>query len=457
MRASGRRRRSLVRRIGRVLGVVVGVAVSLTETFAAAAEAKKRALPDYDGRKEPTTPGDVALWVPRVILSPLYLVSEYMIRRPLGALITAAERSNLPSAIYDFFTFGPEHKAGFAPIVFVDFGFKPSVGLYLFGDDAFFKGNDLRIHGSIWTGDWLAGVVTDRIALGKDRRLAFTFTGIRRPDHVFYGLGPRTLAADGSRYGEDVLEGSAGFDVRLWRSSRLQTASGVRATHFRPGSFEKDPSLDEVAARGTFPIPASYPNGYTAQYNHALVAFDSRRPRPAEGSGVRVEAEGEQGSDVRAVQGSTWIRYGGTAGAFFDLDSHSRVVSLSLSTLFADPIAKGPVPFTELVSLGGSAPMRGFWPGRLVDRSAAVLTARYRWPIWSFIDGAMEMALGNVFGEHLKEFDTSLLRLSGALGIGTVGSPDGSLELLVGFGTETFEHGGQVDSARIVFGTNRGF
>ena len=54
-------------------------------------ESPKRAVPDYSGRgEEPTTAGDVALWIPRVILSPLYFVSEYIIRRPLGWLITTA-------------------------------------------------------------------------------------------------------------------------------------------------------------------------------------------------------------------------------------------------------------------------------------------------------------------------------------------------------------------------------
>lgn len=36
----------------------------------------RRQPPDYDGRPEPTTAGDVALWVPRVVLFPLYVVSE---------------------------------------------------------------------------------------------------------------------------------------------------------------------------------------------------------------------------------------------------------------------------------------------------------------------------------------------------------------------------------------------
>ncbi|HKU38809.1 MAG TPA: hypothetical protein VJR89_11700, partial [Polyangiales bacterium] len=68
---------------------------------------EKREVPDYDGREEPTTAGDVLLWVPRLLLSPLYLVSEYVIRVPLGFLLTAAERAQVPAFLYDLFTFGP--------------------------------------------------------------------------------------------------------------------------------------------------------------------------------------------------------------------------------------------------------------------------------------------------------------------------------------------------------------
>ena len=40
------------------------------------------------------------------------------------------EKAEVPAALYDFFAFGPDHKAGFVPIAFVDFGFYPSVGVY---------------------------------------------------------------------------------------------------------------------------------------------------------------------------------------------------------------------------------------------------------------------------------------------------------------------------------------
>ena len=57
-------------------------------------ESPKREVPDYSGRPPPpATAGDVALWVPRILFFPLYLTSEYVLRRPIGAfLVTAAAR-----------------------------------------------------------------------------------------------------------------------------------------------------------------------------------------------------------------------------------------------------------------------------------------------------------------------------------------------------------------------------
>jgi hypothetical protein len=101
--------------------------------------------------------------------------------------------------------------------------------------------------------------------------------------------------------------------------------------------------------------------------------------------------------------------------------------------------------------------MRGFVPGRLLGRSSAVATLRYRWPIWIWLDGSIQLATGNVFDAHLSGFQAKLLRLSAAIGVESVGSPDSSVELLLGAGTETFEHGTQVTSLRLVVGSNHGF
>jgi hypothetical protein len=433
----------------------------------------KRELPDYEASgPRHTTFGEDALWVPRVLLSPIYLVTEFVLRRPLGAAISAAERADLPNVLYNFFAFGPDHKAGIVPIAFVDFGFNPSIGVYGFWDDAFFKGDDLRAHISFWPDDsgppgsekfWGGASLVQRIKFhGKDS-IQLKLLGITRPDHVFYGIGPTTPQSAQSRYGQDKLDFGLLFDHPMWRASKIDAGIGVRASSFYNGHYGNDPGIVENAAAGVFPLPDGYARGYTAEYNDVLVALDSRRPYPADGSGVRLEAQGEQGSDFRQSPGSGWLHYGAGAGGFWDIDGNRRVLSLSVLTMFSDPLGSRPVPFTELVTVGGDiaspgafpAPMPGFLPGRLVDRSAAVATLRYKWPIAPWVAGSLQGAVGNVFDQHLEGFDVRLLRFSGAIGIESDSSPDSSFELIAGFGTETFEHGGQVDSFRLAVGITR--
>jgi Omp85 superfamily domain len=435
------------------------IAMIASATSAGAAEptpSPKRPLPDYSGRPPDAPPGQAALWIPRVAFFPLYFTSEFLIRRPLGALVSAAERAHLPRILYDFFAFGPDHKAGFAPIAFVDFGFNPSVGLYLFWDDAIFKGDDLRLHASVWTSDWLAGSFAQRIHFYGNDSLTLRVGASRRPDYVYYGPGPNTLQASQSRYGEDSLDGGATVDLPLWRSSRVRAGVGVRSRSFRDGHYGRDPSITSQVRARVFPLPDGFAQGYTAEYNRVLVAIDSRRPYPAPGSGLRLEGQVEQGSDFGQSPASGWLSYRAAAAGFLDVNDHRRVISLSVSAIFSDPLGTRAIPFTELVTLGGDELMPGFYPGRLVDRSAAIANLRYRWPIGPWLDGSMQAAIGNVFGVHLEDFDPKLFRLSAALGLETDTSPDSNFSILVGFGTETFDHGGQVNSFRLALGTSRG-
>lgn len=440
-----------------VWGALVALLASTTSPVRAA-DLPKRDVPDYAGRPSPPpTPGEIALWVPRVVFSPLYFTSEFLIRRPVGALLVAAERANVPTVLYDFFAFGPEHKAGIVPTAFVDFGTNPSVGVYAFWDDALFKGDDLRLHVSGWPDDWLGGSAVQRLTFADKSSVTLRLSGVRRPDQPFYGTGSRSLEGDRSRYSVDRLEGSAVATFPMWRASRVETGTGVRHVDFFDGHYGGDPGIVEQARGGIFALPSGFGSGYDAQFNRVSAALDSRRPFPDDGSGVRLEADAEQGSGFGPMPASGWLRTQAAAGGFLDLDGHRRVVSLSLRALFADPLGPQPVPFTELVSLGGDkAPMPGFLEGRLVDRSAAVASLRYRWPIGPWLDGSMQAAVGNVFGEHLAGFDTRLGRLSAALGLETDGSPDSNFQFLIGFGTETFDHGATIDSFRLAFGTSRG-
>src|SRR5204862_1704649 len=109
------------------------------------------------------------------------------------------------------------------------------------------------------------------------------------------------------------------------------------------------------------------------------------------GSGVKLDLRGEVAGGLRRSKYPAgtpagtpdqlnWAKYGATVGGFIDVYAQ-RVLGLSVIVDFADPFRKdGIIPFTELVSLGGARPLRGFVENRLLDRSSAVALLEYTWP-----------------------------------------------------------------------------
>jgi outer membrane protein assembly factor BamA len=270
-------------------------------------------------------------------------------------------------------------------------------------------------------------------------------------------LGPDTRQSEQSRYGEDRFDGGGDFEWRFWRATRLATAAGFRIWKVYDGHYGEDPNLTTEAARGAFVVPAGFGEVYTAEYNRASLVVDTRNAWPAPGSGFRTDIQAEQGSALRPSPAAGWIRYGAATGGYLDLNQRGRVISLAVTATFVDPIGGQPIPFTELASLGGDGPMRGYYPGRLVDRSALTGAAHYVWPIGPWLDGSLEAAVGNVFGEHLQGFRPGRLRFSGDAGVSSQGSGDFPIELIVGLGSETFEHGATIDSIRVALSVNHGF
>jgi len=423
-----------------------------------AAEPPKRPLPDYGNRgPRPTTAGDVVKWVARILVSPFYFVSEYVIRRPLEAVIPLAERADLPKELYDFFLFGPDHKAGIVPTFLADFGLRPSVGLYGFWTDAFVPKHDLVVHGSTWGPDWLAGGVTDRVrfSTGSTDNESLTLTAVARPDRPFYGIGPRSLQANESRYGATRIDLSDTLDRHVAPFLLVHASVGARAVDFYDGhNLYGDPTIAQSIAAGVFPAPPGYLHDYTLVTTSLRLDLDTRGEKAASGSGVRFELGAQQAADVRGGGHGSWVKYGGSLTGSVDLNGHHRVLSLSVMTAFVDPMTHDTnIPFTELVSLGGTEPMRAYLIGRMIDRSAFVTTLEYRWPVWAVLDGTMKAEFGNVFDAHLQDFAPNLLRFSGSIGVQTAGVSDNPLQLLFGLGSETFEQGGHLDSVRVYVGT----
>ena len=101
--------------------------------------------------------------------------------------------------------------------------------------------------------------------------------------------------------------------------------------------------------------------------------------------------------------------------------------------------------------------MPGFVSGWMLGRSVIAAQLGYTWPVWMWLDGQLRFSIGNAFDSHLAGLAGNKLRLSGDVGITTVGKRDQGFEILFGLGTETFEQGGGITSVRLTFGSRKGF
>lgn len=420
----------------------------------------RRELPDYDHREPPPTSLEEALaWVPRILFFPVHVVFEYVLRLPIGWFITTAEREQWHVLFVDFFTWN-ERKAGLVPTAFFDFGFQPSVGLYFWWNDFLVDGNDFRAQIGFGGIDWLRATITDRVRLTEETDIGLTVDAWRRPDQVFQGLGYDSRQDQRTRYRLNTVEGRLHFRFRPWRASEIRFTSALRANDFEDDGYamlSDDLSLGEaVREQAWYAAPPGF-DGYTAFTQRLDVAIDSRPPRPHPSHGIRIEGFAEQGFDTGRVIDRRWLRYGASLGAFLDVGSN-RVLGLRGLVHFADPLGSAPVPFLEQVRFGEDAQtMWGFVPGQLVGRSAAVATLEYRYPIWVFLDGTFHVAVGNVFDEHLSNFDVERLRVSFGLGLRSIGDRDQSFNVMLAFGSAPFDQGASVDSVRIVIGSRQGF
>jgi hypothetical protein len=384
--------------------------------------------------------------VPRVVLFPPWLVSEYVVRQPVGALTRAAERGQWPEQVIAFFTFGDRRQITLFPSLLFDFGLKPSVG-FNFGWRYFLaEPNTLRVHFGFWGPDWVTTRVIDEYKLSDAQVVSFEGQFVRRKDLPFYGIGPQSPSSPRLRYQAMTSEFSIGYQNNFWRSSALSARVGMRTLSF-----------GTAVESGSIPAPPGLGDGYVAEFQGLSLAFDSRRPLPENGTGVRLEGHGEgvfapaRGSHERRA----WVGYGGTAGVALDAGG-GRIFGLGVSADLVDPL-RGTVPFTDEASLGGNKPMRGYLQGRLIDRSSLVARAQYTWPVWFFLNGVVQADVGNVFGAHFDDFEAKLLRLSTAIGMRSNGSPDAGLEILIAGATDPFGSGFRYSSFRLVIGSHHGF
>ncbi|HEY0467757.1 MAG TPA: hypothetical protein VGC79_26330, partial [Polyangiaceae bacterium] len=375
----------------------------LTLWSGSAQAVEKRERQEYGGPKAPTV-GPALLWVPRVVLFPVWLVSEYVVRQPIGALTRTAEKEQWPERVIGLFTFGERRQITLFPSVLFDFGLKPSVGFNFAWKYFLAEPNTLSVHFGTWGPDWVSTRVIDQYDLSKLQSVNFEAQFVRRKDLPFYGIGPESPSTPRLRYEAMTSQFSLGYRNNFWRSSALSTRVGMRSLSFGTGTCCGEQSIDDAVQSGSIPAPPGLGEGYIAEFQSLSLAVDSRRAQPENGTGVRLEGHGESvfAPARHSHEARAWVGYGGTAGVALDVGG-SRVFGLGVNAELIDSL-RGTVPFTDQASLGGNKPMRGYLQGRLVDRSSLLARAQYTWPSWFYLKGVVPVDVGNVFGEHFSGF-----------------------------------------------------
>jgi hypothetical protein len=424
-----------------------------------------RPLPDYDGRgDDPTTAGDVLVWIPRVVLFPLYVVNEFVLRKPFGWLLETAERNQWAGTLFSLFQFGPNNEIAIVPTALIDLGFQASVGVYARWNDFIARQNKLRLHAATAGAGWIRLTVADRIESADGRRqLQLRGEYAKRPDGLYYGIGLDSARWNKSRYDSRLMELQLAFDARTWRNSSVRTFAGLRAMEFSSGTCCGDPSIMDRIEDGTLigaegnplPLPPGW-EGYSIYKQGLQLIVDTRHPRPAPGSGVRFGVHGEHDVDIVHPLNRSWVRYAASTGLFWDITGLNHVLHLDAQVQMISAIA-GEVPFTEMIDLSDTGPMKGFVPGRILGESAAAVSLEYHWPIWVWLDGTIHIAAGNAFGPDWEGFELGAARISTGIGISAPGERDHVFTMLVAVGTKPLNEGGKIEAFRLMFGGTRTF
>lgn len=415
------------------------------------------------------TASDALLLVPRVVLYPVHLVTEYGVRWPLDKLFSAIEKNHVVEYAVSALTFA-DGKAGFVPLIQLGGSQAGSVGLNFFYNDLADGHLDLDIGAQGLPGRNLQAK-TDLLARLPTERWTVKLQGglDRRDDHFFFGVGPQPSQRDAARFrmwtyggrtifgaGADQDPGGASLSLGILRRD-------IRCTPDLPGDVcgsDATFSSDDLYSAQPADV-APLRRDHTVARSDVHLYFDTRPDRPGSGSGIRIEGFGGGAIGLGESNGLAALRYGAELSGFWDVFSaHQRTIGLRLRAEAVDPVSDSrEIPVPETVTLGGVEHLRGFREGRFRGRSSVVATIDYRYPVWSFFDGELFVEVGELAGAGFQEFDLERLRGSAGLGLRSIDMLGRHLsyDFNIAIGTSPFSTGFAVDAVRVNLGTNWGF
>lgn len=356
------------------------------------------------GTVEPrgTEPEDVALFVPRLVLSvPRYVLK--LVFYPMVRLVELLDRHAVIENIQDIL-YNDARTAGVVPLLSVDTFFGPMLGARAFHDDlgghgervsfeAHFGGRYEQFYQLAFRADRIGGSNLWLEALTRfELERSLLFQGIGHPEAGSGGtlLDPREVAVE-----------------TRFRQQRALLLGRLGATLGRPGSkvqfgmtgLFNDRRFDRPPG-GKVPIERVYDTERLTGYRHgvrtleanATLIVDTRDVAGATSSGVYFEAFA---GGVPALREYHYWHHGFEATGYFNLYAKTRVLILRASLEGVEGSSSA-IPFSDLPRLGGPHRLRGYPLDRFRDEKAALGTLEYHYPIHQYVAGSLHLDLGRV-------------------------------------------------------------
>jgi outer membrane protein assembly factor BamA len=361
---------------------------------------------------------DALLAVPRLVLLPVRLVWMGL-SVPAKAFGDGEEKYHVSKVVYRMFT-SEDGKIGVRPQFSYIASFSPVFGVSvfdrkLFGPDTYFGGHlefGLNTY-NLWSVSLSARPLPGTLA----SQLQLTTSFVRRDDQLFTGIGngsdqpasrSMVIAFDLSAVYHFVavpwvhLDAGIDFGLRRFENGRMigndQPIFDVYCVRMVTGQcagVSDDAHVDEKQVPG-------FNQGTQFLRPMLGLTVDTRdNPfRPSSGGVLQLFGDYSLGLGDE----TSYFRVGGSLTGVIDLWRRSHVLLLRAWGETVIPTGSTPVPFSELVVIGGPDDLRGVRWGKFRDNSGVLFTAEYRWPLWMWMDADVFTDAGGVFGTGWSGF-----------------------------------------------------
>ena len=369
-----------------------------------------------DARIESRDPRQLALIVPRVLLYPVRLLLR-VLSYPTRPIMVFIETHNVPQWLHDVST-TRDGLRGVRPEVSWNLSFAFAAGLDYFDHRSL--GVDTSLDARLIAGgaNILEAGLSLRPTPSRWRTQAQLALGyLQRDDQYFNGIGP---IHDGSRYAIHAFDATAGAPTRIARPLSIKVGAEGAIKRFGNG----DPRSGDPAIGAVYCVrvlgrcldgvvdPRQVPGfdrGTQFLRGSASLLLDTRNNGFEPTAGFMLSALADYTHGL-GFDRSSYFRLTGTAGLALSVWQHSHTFVLRATTSVIEPTNDVPVPFSELLVLGGPDSLRGFRVGAFRDSSLLLFSGEYRWPIWMYADAALFVDYGGTFAQNFRDFSASGLR-----------------------------------------------